>query len=360
MEPASTKRFRFRLSLKGLLGATTFLAVVLGGLRVSNLHLIEKGMVITWALITVIGITLAPARFLRLILTSFLCGAVGGCLPAALVWYANYGRARISWIEDCGYPILALTLVGAIAGTAVGCAAWLCARPRRIVVAAAACAIVALTDYGWRSLAYWHPLRTVQFEPLPQTFALSSDGELLASGGETVQTWDTTTGRLRSVQFGKPEFEHATSYNRLRFLAGDRRYLVAGRWGQDALHVFDRENGHEVAAVPIPVIAIRFCRFVDGGTLAVGWNDAGHEKIDIGDVRHWGGKETVYDSEGLNYFATSDDLTTVASRGGEVIEITRAANPAHSGWFSQRGGKVFRSSYRRMGAGLLVTTACWN
>jgi hypothetical protein len=353
MEPASTKRFRFRLSLRGIFGATTFLATVLAGLRASDLYLIEEGMVIAWALAATIGCILASASLRRLALAGFLWGAAGICLPAIIV-YAKYGQQALFRVH-CAYPILALTLLGSIAGAMVGFAAWLCVRPRRLVVAGVACVVVGLSGYGWRSLAYWHPLRKIYFEPMPLPLAISSDGRLMACDGETVQAWDTTTGRPWPVQFGKPESTHASSYTRLRFLACDGQYLVAGRWGQNALHVFAIDSGQDVTTLLLPVIGVRFCRFVGDGRLVICWCESGRDKIGVWDSRTWDRQAILYEADRATNIMISSDLSTVVTGDAEQIQITRVgeaglrrlpllAQPAETPWQLSSDGRWLASN----------------
>jgi hypothetical protein len=339
MEPASTKRFRFRFSIRGLFGATAFVAFVLAGLRASDCDQIEKSLIITWATATVAALALARTGLLRLSRTGAICGASGSSLPA-IAWYCHASRkmSTNSLILDYACPILALALLGSIAGAAAGLVAWLCSGTRRFSVTVAACAAIGLCVYGWQSVAYWHPQRTLHFKPSPLTIGLSADGEMVASDGNVVFLWETASQRRLPVQFGQYELEHRTSYGRMRFQACDAQYLVAGRWGQNDLRVFALGDGHEVASLPVPPIMVRFCRFVGDGKLVVGWLERKRDKIGVWSTRTWAGPELLYDADHAASICLSGDLKTIVTGGVDGIEINR-----RDGTPAQRLGCVQRA-----------------
>jgi hypothetical protein len=72
MEPVNEKRFRFRLSLRGLLASTTFLAAVMAGMLRYNLYPHENAMVIAWAITTVAGVVLVHAGLRRAVLVGLI------------------------------------------------------------------------------------------------------------------------------------------------------------------------------------------------------------------------------------------------------------------------------------------------
>ncbi len=228
-----------------------------------------------------------------------------------------------SLILDYACPILALTLLGSIAGAAAGLVAWLCGAPRRILVTVAACAAIGLPVYAWRSLAYWHPQQTLQVGTSSRTIDLSADGELVESDISSVFLWQAGSCRRLAVQFGEPETENASSHGRWRFQACDEQYLVAGRWGQNNLHVLALDDGHEVAALPVPPVWVRFCRFVGDGRLVVGWTERRRDKIGIWDTRTWAGPDLLYDGDRATNICLSGDLQTIVTSGADGIQINR-------------------------------------
>ncbi len=197
------RRLRFRLTLRGLLGGTTFLAAVLAAVRLADFDFDERLIVVTTAFGAAAGTALANHRWWRMTLSALAWAAAAALATSAFALRDTPSSTR---------GIATLAVLGALAGGLVGCGAWLCLKPTRALVSLTTFAAIVGGTFLWSALAYWRPERSTQLARVPEVDVISTDFAVLFSGWPDLECWDTATGRQLPAMLQLAPAPHATIY----------------------------------------------------------------------------------------------------------------------------------------------------